>query len=69
MAVQGVLGVVDPAGTASAIAAGEPDADSVVSAWLADPTDEATLLNCGLTKAGVGTAGGDGGPWWTLFLS
>jgi len=69
MAAQGVLAVLDAAGTGSAIAAGEPDADSVVSAWLADPTDQATLLNCTLTTAGVGQAGGDGGPWWTLFLA
>jgi uncharacterized protein YkwD len=69
MAAQGVLGVVDAAGTGSAIAAGEPDADSVVSAWLADPTDQATLLNCALTKGGVGKATGTGGPWWTLFLT
>jgi uncharacterized protein YkwD len=69
MAAQGSPAVVDAAGTSSAVAAGEPDADSVVSAWLADPEDAATLLDCGLTAAGVGEVDAAGGPWWTIFLS
>jgi uncharacterized protein YkwD len=62
-------GVVDEAGTAAAVAAGRPDAASVVDAWLADDTDRAALLDCGLTSAGVGRVDADGGPWWTIFLS
>jgi uncharacterized protein YkwD len=69
MAAQGTPGVVDPAGTSTLVAAGEPDADSVVSAWLADPTDQAALLDCGLTDAGVGKVDAPGGPWWTLVLA
>jgi uncharacterized protein YkwD len=69
MAEQGTPGVLDPAGTSALVAAGDPDADTVVSAWLDDPADEATLLDCGLSSAGVGTVSAPGGPWWTLFLS
>jgi uncharacterized protein YkwD len=69
MAAQGSAAVVDPAGTAAAVSAGRPDAASVVDAWLADDTDRAALLDCGLTSAGVGRVDADGGPWWTIFLS
>jgi hypothetical protein len=61
--------VVDPAGSAAVVATGQPDADSVVSAWLADATDKATLLDCGLTSAGLGKVHAAGDLWWTLFLS
>jgi hypothetical protein len=69
MAAQGSAAVVDAAGTAAAVSAGRPDAASVVDAWLADDTDRAALLDCGLVSAGVGEVDADGGPWWTIFLS
>jgi hypothetical protein len=68
MAAQGAAAVVDSAGTAAAVSAGEPDAGSVVHSWLADATDREALLDCSRTSAGVGEVDADGGPWWTIFL-
>jgi hypothetical protein len=69
MAAQGSPAVLDPAGTAAVVSSGQPDAESVVSAWLGDATDKATLLDCGLTSAGLGKLHAAGDMWWTLFLS
>jgi hypothetical protein len=68
MAAQGAAAVLDEAGSAAAVFAGEPDAGSVVRAWLADGTDREALLDCSLESAGVGVVDADGGPWWTIFL-
>ena len=29
----------------------------------------ANILNCGLTRLGVGIADGPGGPWWTQLFA
>jgi uncharacterized protein YkwD len=68
MAAQGAAAVLDEASTAAAVSAGEPDAGSVVRAWLADDTDREALIDCSRTSAGVGEVDADGGPWWTIFL-
>lgn len=59
----------DLGGRAVAVARGDADPAAVVEGWLADPTDRAALLDCGLRSIGVGTADGDGGPWWTAVLA
>lgn len=48
------------------IAAGQPNADAVVKAWLASPPHRANILNCSLRAVGVGYAtGGPYGTYWT----
>ena len=59
----------DLGGRAVAVARGDSDPAAVVEGWLTDPTDRAALLDCGLRSIGVGTADGDGGPWWTAVLA
>jgi uncharacterized protein YkwD len=47
------------------IAYGQPDAASVMTAWMNSSGHRANILNCSYTKLGVGVAYGPGGPWWT----
>ena len=50
------------------IAQGQPDAAAVVQAWMDSPGHRANILDCSLTKLGVGVAEGSGGPWWTQLF-
>jgi uncharacterized protein YkwD len=47
------------------IAYGQPDPAAVMDAWMNSPGHRANILNCDLTRLGVGVAEGTGGPWWT----
>ncbi len=50
------------------IASGQPDAAAVMEAWLNSAGHRANILDCSLTKLGVGVAEGPGGPWWTQLF-
>jgi uncharacterized protein YkwD len=50
------------------IAYGQADAAAVMKAWLESPGHRANILDCELTKLGVGVAEGTGGPWWTQLF-
>ena len=50
------------------IAAGQPDPAAVMDAWMHSPGHRANILNCDLTRLGVGVAQGTGGPWWTQLF-
>jgi uncharacterized protein YkwD len=50
------------------IAFGQADATAVMEAWLKSPGHRANILDCELTKLGVGVAEGAGGPWWTQLF-
>jgi uncharacterized protein YkwD len=50
------------------IAWGQPDAAAVMVSWMASPGHRANILDCGLTRLGVGVAEGPGGPWWTQLF-
>ena len=50
------------------IAFGQADATAVMEAWLESPGHRANILDCDLTKLGVGVAEGPGGPWWTQLF-
>jgi uncharacterized protein YkwD len=50
------------------IAFGQADATAVMEAWLKSPGHRANILDCELTKLGVGVAEGPGGPWWTQLF-
>ena len=50
------------------IAFGQADAAAVMEAWLESPGHRANILDCELTKLGVGVAEGTGGPWWTQLF-
>jgi uncharacterized protein YkwD len=50
------------------IAFGQADATAVMEAWLDSPGHRANILDCELTKLGVGVAEGTGGPWWTQLF-
>jgi uncharacterized protein YkwD len=39
-----------------------------MEAWLESPGHRANILDCELTKLGVGVAEGPGGPWWTQLF-
>ncbi|MET9496607.1 CAP domain-containing protein [Streptomyces sp. NPDC006552] len=52
-----------------AIADGVGSAGSVVRLWMDSPSHRELILTCRFTHAGVGRAGGSGGPWWTLDLA
>lgn len=56
-------------GPAGSIARGGTDAGDVLAGWLADPTGQATILDCGLGSVGIGLVDGADGPWWTLLLA
>ncbi|KAB8161550.1 CAP domain-containing protein [Streptomyces sp. 3MP-14] len=47
------------------IAMGQPDAQSVVDAWMNSEGHRANILNCDFTTMGLGAHFADGGPWWT----
>ncbi|MGY1886416.1 CAP domain-containing protein [Blastococcus sp. SYSU DS0753] len=50
------------------IARGQADPAAVMASWLNSPGHRANILNCGLTRLGVGVATGSGGPWWTQLF-
>jgi uncharacterized protein YkwD len=50
------------------IAQGQGDAAAVMAAWMASPGHRANILDCSLTRLGVGVAEGPGGPWWTQLF-
>jgi uncharacterized protein YkwD len=52
-------------GDRTAVVASGSDPAAVAAGWLADATDRAALLDCGLTRAGVGIAGHA----WTLLAA
>ncbi|MFI7386496.1 CAP domain-containing protein [Streptomyces sp. NPDC049813] len=58
-----------PAYAGEAIADGVGSAGSVVRLWMDSPSHRELILTCRFTHAGVGRAGGSGGPWWTLDLA
>ncbi|MFE3196684.1 CAP domain-containing protein [Embleya sp. NPDC055664] len=47
------------------IARGQKTADAVMRAWMNSPGHRRNILDCSLTKLGVGIHEGTGGPWWT----
>jgi uncharacterized protein YkwD len=51
------------------IAQGQQDANAVMKAWMQSSGHRANILNCGLTRLGVGVAHGGGGPWWTQLFA
>ena len=51
------------------IAYGQPDPASVMDAWMNSPGHRANILDCSLTRLGVGMAEGAGGPWWTQLFA
>lgn len=54
---------------AESIAHGQPDAAAVVASWMRHSRDRENILDCSLTRLGVGMAEGHGGPWWTQLLA
>ena len=50
------------------IARGQQGAAAVMDAWMNSAGHRANILNCDLTRLGVGIARGDGGPWWTQLF-
>ena len=57
------------AARAENIARGQSDAAAVMEAWMNSPGHRANILDCGLTRLGVGIADGGGGPWWTQLFA
>jgi uncharacterized protein YkwD len=51
------------------IAVGQRDAAAVMADWMSSPGHRANILDCGLTRLGVGVATGSGGPWWTQLFA
>ena len=51
------------------IARGQGDAAAVMSAWMDSAGHRSNILDCGLTRLGVGIADGGGGPWWTQLFA
>lgn len=47
------------------IAHGQTDPAAVMKAWMNSAGHRAKILDCDLTRVGVGIAEGAGGPWWT----
>ncbi|TFV65843.1 UNVERIFIED_ORG: CAP domain-containing protein [Bacillus sp. AZ43] len=50
------------------IAWGQRDAAEVMDAWMNSAGHRANILDCGLTRLGVGVVEGSGGPWWTQLF-
>jgi uncharacterized protein YkwD len=50
------------------IARGQADPAAVMQAWMTSPGHRANILDCSLTRLGVGIADGGGGPWWTQLF-
>jgi uncharacterized protein YkwD len=51
------------------IAYGQQDAAEVMDSWMNSPGHRANILDCSLTRLGVGVAEGAGGPWWTQLFA
>ena len=51
------------------IARGQRDPAAVMASWMNSPGHRANILDCGLTRLGVGIADGGGGPWWTQLFA
>ena len=51
------------------IARGQDDAKAVMNAWMNSAGHRRNILNCDLTRLGVGVAEGSGGPWWTQLFA
>ena len=51
------------------LAYGQPDPAAVMDAWMNSAGHRANILNCSLTRLGVGVAEGAGGPWWTQLFA
>ena len=51
------------------IARGQADAAAVMDAWMDSAGHRANILDCSLTRLGVGIADGGGGPWWTQLFA
>ena len=50
------------------IAWGQQDAAEVMDSWMDSSGHRANILDCSLTRLGVGIAQGSGGPWWTQLF-
>ena len=50
------------------IARGQQDAAAVMAGWMNSAGHRANILDCSLTRLGVGVADGSGGPWWTQLF-
>jgi uncharacterized protein YkwD len=50
------------------IAWGQRSAAEVMESWMNSPGHRTNILNCSLTRLGVGVAEGSGGPWWTQLF-
>jgi uncharacterized protein YkwD len=51
------------------IAYGQADPAAVMESWMNSAGHRANILNCDLTRVGVGVAQGAGGPWWTQLFA
>jgi uncharacterized protein YkwD len=51
------------------IARGQDGAAAVMDAWMSSPGHRSNILDCGLTRLGVGIADGRSGPWWTQLFA
>jgi uncharacterized protein YkwD len=51
------------------IAVGQRDAAEVMADWMSSPGHRANILDCSLTRLGVGMATGAAGPWWTQLFA
>jgi len=52
------------------VAAGQPDAKSVMSAWMGSSSHRANILNSNLTQVGIGlNYSSNGTPYWTMVLA
>ncbi|RBY80108.1 CAP domain-containing protein [Blastococcus sp. TF02-09] len=51
------------------IARGQGDAAAVMASWMGSPGHRSNILDCSLTRLGVGIADGGGGPWWTQLFA
>ncbi|MCW2578792.1 MAG: hypothetical protein JWR82_393 [Blastococcus sp.] len=50
------------------IARGQVDAADAMTSWMDSPGHRANIVDCRLTRLGVGVAQGGGGPWWTQLF-
>jgi uncharacterized protein YkwD len=58
----------DVTARAENIARGQADATAVMKSWLESKEHRANIVDCSLTRLGVGIADGGGGPWWTQLF-
>ncbi|NEK86150.1 CAP domain-containing protein [Blastococcus saxobsidens] len=61
-------GLAGVAALAENIARGQQDAADVMDSWMNSPGHRANILDCRLTRLGLGVATGAGGPWWTQLF-